>query len=312
MKPQSVAIHNHQVQFYEDRARLYAATTKFFAEGNGRDDLLLMLGTQETLAAVTRHVAPERIQFLEARQTLATLSDGDRVDPTRVRQLFMGFLSDIRTAGKPARVFGEMVDLLCAGGRFGDAICLEKMWNEQCFHDDPISTICGYGLDHFDDDAELDNLRSVCAQHSRLLPVGAFSHLVEHGLGEHSGVLLQQRARRLTIYVVDDDASVRRSLGRLLKASHLRVRTFESAEDFFAKVTNPTNGCLLLDVQMVGMSGPELQVRLRELGWRLPVIAMSGSADPRVELEALRLGATAFLWKPFGARGLFDAIAGLL
>ena len=63
---------------------------------------------------------------------------------------------------------------------------------------------------------------------------------------------------------------------------------------------------------MVGMSGPELQVRLRELGWRLPVIAMSGSADPRVELEALRLGATAFLWKPFGARGLFDAIAGLL
>jgi FixJ family two-component response regulator len=111
------------------------------------------------------------------------------------------------------------------------------------------------------------------------------------------------------IYVIDDDASMRRSLARLLSAVDLQVQTFASAEEFLAAVAPDSGGCLIADAQLVGMSGSELQSRMASANWRMPVIAMSGSHDRQIESEAVRLGASAFLSKPFDAQALLDAIA---
>ena len=140
-------------------------------------------------------------------------------------------------------------------------------------------------------------------------------------------VLLQQRARLSgraaarealahrtargasgTIYVIDDHPSVRRSLERALVSLGLAARTFASAEDFLAEVDARAAGCLIIDVQLPGMRGPELQRLLLESGWSLPMIAMSASHDLQVERAALRHGARIFLQKPFPAKALFDAI----
>ena len=70
-----------------------------------------------------------------------------------------------------------------------------------------------------------------------------------------------------------------------------------------------SSGCLILDVQLVGMSGPELQRRMAGTHWRMPVIAITGSNDLQIERNALRLGASAFFRKPFDAHALIHAVA---
>ena len=84
---------------------------------------------------------------------------------------------------------------------------------------------------------------------------------------------------------------------------------FASADEFLGDPGRAGAGCLLLDVQLVGLSSQELQSRLAAEPASMPVVAMSGSPDPAVEAEAMRLGAAAFLRKPFEATSLMDAIA---
>ena len=117
-----------------------------------------------------------------------------------------------------------------------------------------------------------------------------------------------QPAQGRTVYVVDDDASVGRSLRRLLTASEWRVQTFSSAETFLAELEKLPNGFLVIDVQLPGMGGLELLERLQERGISWPAIAMSGSNDANTEHEALRVGACVFLAKPFEPRALLDAL----
>jgi len=110
------------------------------------------------------------------------------------------------------------------------------------------------------------------------------------------------------VYVIDDDRSMRRSLRRLLKVSGWHVKAFASAEAFLATLETSGNGFLLVDIQLPGMTGLELLERLQGLAVPCRVIAMSGSSDATVEAQALRLGATTFLHKPFDPRVLLDAL----
>ena len=111
-----------------------------------------------------------------------------------------------------------------------------------------------------------------------------------------------------TVYVVDDDPSMRGSLKRLVALSNWPVRTFDSAEDFLANLGELSRGCLVLDVQLQGMSGLDLLGRLVNKGLTWPAIVMSGSHDETAEMEAMRLGARVFLSKPFEPQLLLDAI----
>lgn len=111
-----------------------------------------------------------------------------------------------------------------------------------------------------------------------------------------------------TVYIVDDDPSLRDGLCDLLDSAGLKTVCFPSAEDFVEKATADTAGCLLLDVRLPGMSGIELQSRMAEFGISLPIIIMTAHGDVPMVRKALKAGAIEFLTKPFSSDELLDSV----
>jgi FixJ family two-component response regulator len=113
----------------------------------------------------------------------------------------------------------------------------------------------------------------------------------------------------VTIHVVDDEPGIRQGLERLLKASGFEVETFASAEEFLARAD--VAGCMILDLEMPGMSGLELQMELLERGCRWQIVFLSGRYDvvARARQPAMRAGAVAVLEKPVTAEVLLDALS---
>ena len=111
-----------------------------------------------------------------------------------------------------------------------------------------------------------------------------------------------------TIFVVDDDPSIRRSLERLLRAAGYTVETFVSARQFLERGDLAAPGCLVLDVRMPGQSGLDLQQVLEVAGHRIPVIFITGHADLPLAQQAMQAGAVGLLAKPFDGQELLDTI----
>lgn len=110
------------------------------------------------------------------------------------------------------------------------------------------------------------------------------------------------------ISVVDDDESVRQALEGLLRSAGLQVATFASAEEFLGSRQLRTAACLILDLQMPGMGGLELQQRLAEAGRRIPVVVLTAHGDDDARAKALAAGAVAFMPKPFDGEALLGAV----
>lgn len=110
------------------------------------------------------------------------------------------------------------------------------------------------------------------------------------------------------VFIVDDDAGVRKGLSAALESAGLRVETFESAEEFVARSRGDESGCLLLDLRLGGMSGVQLLERLGEAGSALPVIMITGHGDVPVAVQSMRLGAVDFLQKPLDPHALLARI----
>ena len=111
-----------------------------------------------------------------------------------------------------------------------------------------------------------------------------------------------------TVYVVDDDESVRRALQRLLRSAGYHAVTFESAEDFIDSTPGGGEGCLILDIRLPGMTGLDLQEKLSASGAKYAVIIMTAHDNPQWRQRAKKAGAVAYLRKPFDEQSLLDAI----
>jgi FixJ family two-component response regulator len=112
------------------------------------------------------------------------------------------------------------------------------------------------------------------------------------------------------VFVVDDDASVRRSLARLLKSAGYEVALFASAVEFWdSGCPQQSPACLVLDIRMPGLTGLELQSRIRELNSSLAIIFITGHGDIPMSVRAMKDGAVDFLPKPFDDTQLLDAVA---
>ncbi len=116
---------------------------------------------------------------------------------------------------------------------------------------------------------------------------------------------------KFTVFVVDDDESVRASLKLLIESSGYHVVTFKSAEDFLDSRFRENPCCLVLDICLPGMSGFKLQEHLVKSQSKIPVVFITGHDRYRMEDEAMRLGAVAYLRKPFDEQCLLDAIRSL-
>jgi FixJ family two-component response regulator len=116
-------------------------------------------------------------------------------------------------------------------------------------------------------------------------------------------------ASAATVYVIDDEPDVCAGLSRLLRSAGWSALTFSAAQEFLDHIPTQGIGCILLDVNMPGMSGPELHQRLRELGLGFPVIYLTGKGSVPLSVEAMKRGAADFLEKPIDADLLLAAIA---
>lgn len=114
------------------------------------------------------------------------------------------------------------------------------------------------------------------------------------------------------VAVVDDSESVRESLPDLLQHVGFAVETFASAEAFLASDTPDTASCVVLDVALPGMSGPDLQRELVRRGKGVPIVFVTAQGDKALEPRLLAAGAVACLFKPFSDIALIDAIEGAL
>jgi len=111
-----------------------------------------------------------------------------------------------------------------------------------------------------------------------------------------------------TVFIIDDDEDIRRSLTRLLDQVDLNVVEFSNASDFLEAFDPASSGCLLLDIRMPGMSGTELQRRMLERDILLPIIFVTGHADVEMAVDCMKRGAFDFIEKPFRAQRLLDTI----
>jgi len=110
------------------------------------------------------------------------------------------------------------------------------------------------------------------------------------------------------ICIVDDDSSIRESVERLLRAEGLRVETFCSAREYLARTKPEPAGCLVLDVDLPGLSGLELQRELVRTGASIPIVFLTGHGDIPMSVRAIKAGAFEFLTKPFDPDDLLDAV----
>jgi len=111
-----------------------------------------------------------------------------------------------------------------------------------------------------------------------------------------------------TVFVVDDDAAVRKAVSRLLRSAGVAVAVFASPREFLAQYDPATPGCLVLDVAMPGFSGLQLQTALSEKGTSLPIIFLTGHGDVSKSVQAMKQGAFDFLSKPAKDKDLLTAV----
>ena len=114
------------------------------------------------------------------------------------------------------------------------------------------------------------------------------------------------------ISVVDDDESIRQSLGGLMRSVGFGVKVFSSAEEFLNSGDPRNTGCLILDVRMPGMDGFELQRRLEASQYEIPVIFITAHGDEELRQRALLAGAVDYLLKPFTEEALLNAVQAAL
>ena len=117
-----------------------------------------------------------------------------------------------------------------------------------------------------------------------------------------------RNTREQMVFIVDDDAAVRDSIQELVESVGLRAEGYASAFAFLDGFQPQCSGCLVLDVRMAAMSGLALQERLNELGFRIPVIMLTGHGDVPMAVQAMKAGAVDFIQKPYRDQALLDSI----
>jgi FixJ family two-component response regulator len=115
-------------------------------------------------------------------------------------------------------------------------------------------------------------------------------------------------AEAAVVFVVDDDASVRKSLSRLISEAGYTVQTFASAREFLARPPSAGPSCVVLDVRMPGLNGLDLQHTLASAAHEIPIIFITGHGDISMSVKAMKAGAVDFLTKPFAGKELLGAI----
>jgi FixJ family two-component response regulator len=118
----------------------------------------------------------------------------------------------------------------------------------------------------------------------------------------------ESRESDAIIAIVDDDASVREGLHSLIRSAGWRVETFVSAQEFLGRLGSEAPSCVILDLQLPGLSGLDLQERMAEVGLEIPIVFLTGHGNIPASVQAMKAGAVEFLTKPLDEQKLLQAI----
>jgi len=118
----------------------------------------------------------------------------------------------------------------------------------------------------------------------------------------------KSREPNAIIAIVDDDPAAREGLSSLIRSAGLQVETFASAQEFLARPGADAPSCLVLDLQLPGLSGLDLQKRMAEVGMEIPIVFLTGHGNIPASVQAMKAGAVEFLTKPFDEQYLLKAI----
>jgi FixJ family two-component response regulator len=135
--------------------------------------------------------------------------------------------------------------------------------------------------------------------------------IVSARLVEHIRVMTSETSSQL-VAIVDDDRSVQSALKDLMESAGLPARCFGSAEEFLESDQRDQTACLIADIRMPGMSGLQLQAKLKADGSRIPIIVITARGDAKLKLQAMEAGAVEFLSKPFDDGVLLEKVRGAL
>ena len=116
------------------------------------------------------------------------------------------------------------------------------------------------------------------------------------------------REEHPTVFVVDDDSSMRDALRNLFRSVGLNVETFGSAQEFLSSERSKGPGCLVLDIRLPGLSGLDLQRQLADANIQIPIVFITAHGDIQMSVRAMKAGAVEFLTKPFRDQDLLDAV----
>jgi FixJ family two-component response regulator len=116
------------------------------------------------------------------------------------------------------------------------------------------------------------------------------------------------REEHPTVFVVEDDSSMRDALRNLLRSVGLNVETFGVAQEFLSREKSKGPGCLVLDIRLPGLSGLDLQRQLAEANIQIPIVFITAHGDIQMSVRAMKAGAVEFLTKPFRDQDLLDAV----
>jgi two-component system response regulator FixJ len=309
----------HGVRFFDDAPSTHRAIARFFTAG-GAGDPLLLVSRRETFDGVTALLAsgrygppmpPGRIRYVDAESAPAQFMTGDYVNAARAEAVLLDLLAAIRREQPSGTVrwYGEMVDVLCERKNFKAALAVEEMCDKLFASEPKLTILCGYARARFDG-AGAQVFHAVCTGHTHASAGEGTRGALEEGGAPPPRSDEGSPGNRA--YIIDDDDSVRRSLGRFLKLAGLDVRTFGSGEAFLLELETLRPGCVVVDIQLGGMNGHDILSHMTSTRPNWPLIAMSGSDDDDARSEALRLGARVFLHKPLDSQVLLETIEAAL
>ncbi len=203
------------------------------------------------------------LKFVDADVALPQIMKGETLDPERARRFFGDLFSQIGSipANGLIRFYGELVDVLCERGHHAAALEVEGLVPGLIGLEPRLSILCGYCIERFRNDTDMARQRAVCEAHTHVITTtaGTPGDVVSRGGGGPVVTLfppsLRGNSSSQSVYVIDDDAGMRKSLARLLACSNWPVQTFDSAEGFLAEMDGLSGGCLVVDIQLLGMSG---------------------------------------------------------
>ncbi len=235
----------HAVQFYEDDPFLIASVGSYLATGLATGQRVLAVATaahgvslrghlEECGFDVERAMVRGQLTIVNAHELLATFMVDQLPDGTRFRhemhRIFHGISA--QPGQRAIRVFGEMVDVLCAAGNVEGAIRLEELWNELA-RSESFSLLCAYSMTRFHDGAHTEQMASICGAHAHVIPTERFTQV--DGDGRHRVIaMLQQRAHAL-----ESEVERGRALERSLRDALARAEAANRAKrDFLAMMSH--------------------------------------------------------------------------